>query len=44
MSDHHLALHVLPDVGHGVFRQVPEKAFGLLREFVAETASQPLAE
>ena len=27
-------LHVLPDTGHGVFREVPDQAFALLRDFV----------
>jgi pimeloyl-ACP methyl ester carboxylesterase len=29
-------LHVLPDSGHGVFRESPDRAFELLREFVGE--------
>jgi pimeloyl-ACP methyl ester carboxylesterase len=29
-----VAAHVLPGVGHGVFRQDPERAFGLLRDFL----------
>jgi proline iminopeptidase len=36
-----LALHVFPEVAHGVFRQAPERAFGLLREFLAETGTRP---
>lgn len=32
-----LDLHVLPDVGHGVFRQAPEQAFALLRAFLPES-------
>jgi len=28
--------HVLPGVGHGVFRQAPERSFGLLRAFLSE--------
>ncbi|GAA4308892.1 alpha/beta hydrolase [Actinomadura luteofluorescens] len=32
-------LHVLPGAGHGVFREDPERAVALLREFVARTAA-----
>jgi pimeloyl-ACP methyl ester carboxylesterase len=31
-----LRLHVFPGVGHGVFRQAPAQAFGLLRAFLQE--------
>ncbi|MCO5994726.1 alpha/beta fold hydrolase [Actinoallomurus rhizosphaericola] len=31
-------LHVLPNTGHGVFRETPEEAFELLRDFVTEGA------
>jgi pimeloyl-ACP methyl ester carboxylesterase len=31
-------LHVLPGTGHGVFREAPDRAFALLRDFVAENA------
>jgi pimeloyl-ACP methyl ester carboxylesterase len=27
-------LHVLPDIGHGAFREDPDRSFGLLRDFV----------
>ena len=27
--------HVLPAIGHGVFRQAPERSFALVREFLA---------
>ncbi|WP_433176322.1 alpha/beta fold hydrolase [Actinoallomurus sp. CA-150999] len=29
-------LHVLPNTGHGVFREVPDQAFPLLRDFVTD--------
>ncbi|GAA0332096.1 alpha/beta hydrolase [Actinoallomurus spadix] len=32
-------LHVLPGTGHGVFREAPGEAFGLLRDFVTEPGS-----
>lgn len=28
-------LHVVPDVGHGVFREDPDQACALLRDFLA---------
>jgi proline iminopeptidase len=28
-------LHVVPDAGHGLFREAPERACALLRDFVA---------
>jgi pimeloyl-ACP methyl ester carboxylesterase len=31
-----VTLHAFPDVGHGVFRQVPHQAFALLRDFLPE--------
>lgn len=34
-------LHILPEVGHGVFRETPEQAFALLRAFVTEVSSTP---
>jgi pimeloyl-ACP methyl ester carboxylesterase len=36
-----LELHVLADVGHGVFRQAPAQAFALLRAFLPESPRQP---
>lgn len=34
-------LHVLAEVGHGVFREAPDRAFELLRDFVMEEAESP---
>ena len=33
-----VAAHVLPGIGHGVFRQDPERAFALLRDFLGRDA------
>jgi len=32
---------IAPDVGHGVFRQVPERAFGAVRRFLAADHGHP---
>lgn len=34
-------LHVLPGTGHGVFREDPGRALGLLRDFVARATARP---
>lgn len=36
-----LDLHVLPGVGHGVFRQASAQAFALLRDFLRQNPRQP---
>ena len=36
-----LELHVFTDVGHGVFRQAPARAFALLRDFLRESCRGP---
>jgi pimeloyl-ACP methyl ester carboxylesterase len=34
-------LHTFANVGHGVFRQAPARAFALLRDFLPESPREP---
>lgn len=41
ISNASVELHVLPGVGHGVFREAPDRSFALLRSFVTHGADVP---